>query len=104
MILPQTRGSEFASYLTRFSINAPVNGLYEVKAVLSQGGKSAEASTTFEVTGGQPSGDTEIASVLDAQLPLIPPDLWPSPFRPTRSSALWCRRSTQSSRMRPNTQ
>ena len=69
MILPQTRGSEFASYLTRFSINAPVNGLYEVKAVLSQGGKSAEASTTFEVTGGQPSGDTEIASVLDAQLP-----------------------------------
>ncbi|MGD0158122.1 MAG: hypothetical protein ABSB50_18685 [Terracidiphilus sp.] len=46
-----------------------MNGLYEVKAVLSQGGKSAEASTTFEVTGGQPSGDTEIASVFDAQLP-----------------------------------
>jgi len=33
------------------------------------------------VTGGQPSGDTEIASVLDAQLPLIPPERWPSPFR-----------------------
>ncbi len=69
MIVPQASGSEFASYLTSFSINPPVNGLYEVKAVLSQGGKSAEASTTFEVTGGQPSGDTEIASVLDAQLP-----------------------------------
>jgi VWFA-related protein len=69
MITPQASGSEFASYLTSFSINPPVNGLYEVKAVLSQGGKSAEASTTFEVTGGQPSGDTEIASVLDAQLP-----------------------------------
>ncbi len=69
MITPQASGSEFASYLTSFSINPPVNGLYEVKAVLSQGGKSAEASTTFEVTGGQPSGDTEIASVPDVQLP-----------------------------------
>jgi VWFA-related protein len=69
MITRQTSGSEFASYLNNFSINPPVNGLYEVKAVLSQGGKSAEASTTFEVTGGQPSGDTEIASVHDAQLP-----------------------------------
>ncbi|MGA2339037.1 MAG: VWA domain-containing protein [Terracidiphilus sp.] len=69
MITPQASGSEFASYLTSFSINPPVNGLYEVKAVLSQGGKSAEATTTFEVTGGQPSGDTEIASVPDVQLP-----------------------------------
>jgi VWFA-related protein len=69
MITRQASGTEFASYLNSFSFNPPVNGLYEVKAVLSQGGKSAEASTTFEVTGGQPSGDTEIASVHDAQLP-----------------------------------
>jgi VWFA-related protein len=65
----QASGSEFISHLDSFSINPPVNGLYEVKAVLSQGGKSAEASTTFEVTGGQPSGDTQIASVIDAPLP-----------------------------------
>jgi VWFA-related protein len=69
MIIPQASESEFASYLNSFSINPPVNGLYEVKAVLNQGGKSAEAGTTFEVTGGQPSGDTETVSVLDAQLP-----------------------------------
>jgi VWFA-related protein len=69
MTMRQASGSEFASFLNSFSINPPVNGLYEVKAVLSQGGKSAEASTTFEVTGGQPSDDAQIASVLDAQLP-----------------------------------
>ena len=68
MTMRQASGSEFASFLNSFSINPPMNGLYEVKAVLSQGGKSAEASTTFEVTGGQPSGDTAMASVLDAQL------------------------------------
>ncbi|MGO8935208.1 MAG: VWA domain-containing protein [Terracidiphilus sp.] len=72
MTVPQTRGSEFASYLSSFSINPPVNGAYEVKAVLSQGGRSAESSTAFEVTGGQQSGDIEIASVLDAPLPAHP--------------------------------
>ncbi len=69
MTTHQASGLEFASYLNSFSIDPPVNGLYEVKAILSQGGKSAEASTTLEVTGGQPSGDTEIASVLDKSLP-----------------------------------
>jgi hypothetical protein len=65
----QASGSEFASYLSSFSVNPPVDGLYEVKAILSQGGKSAEASTSFTLTGNEPDDETQIASVLNAQVP-----------------------------------
>jgi len=66
----QAIGSEFASYLNSIFNRPSVNGLYEVKAVLSQGGKSAEASTTFEVTGGQRPRHRD-ATVLDKSLPVI---------------------------------
>jgi VWFA-related protein len=65
----QASGSEFSSFLSSFSVNPPVDGLYEVKAIASQGGKSAEASTSFMLTGGQPADETEIASVLNSPVP-----------------------------------
>ncbi len=65
----QASGSEFASYLSSFAVNPPVDGLYEVKAIVSQGGKSAEAGTSFTLTGGEPSDETQIASVLNAPVP-----------------------------------
>jgi VWFA-related protein len=64
----QASGSEFASFLSSFSVSPPVDGLYEVKAIVSQGGKSAETSTSFTLAGDEPS-DTEIASMLNSAVP-----------------------------------
>ena len=65
----QASGSEFASFLSSFSVNPPVDGLYEVKAIVIQGGKSAEASTAFALAGGQPDDDIQVASVLNSLVP-----------------------------------
>jgi hypothetical protein len=65
----QASGSEFASYLSSFSVNPPVDGLYEVKAILSQGGKSAEAGTSFTLSGNEPDDETQVASMLNSQVP-----------------------------------
>jgi VWFA-related protein len=53
-------GQKFSSYLSRFSISPPQDGLYEVKATLSQGGKTSESSTSFTLTGSAmaPAGET----------------------------------------------
>jgi VWFA-related protein len=59
-------GKEFSTYLSRFSISPPQDGLYEVKATLSQGGKSYESSTSFNLSGSAtaPAGESaELASV-----------------------------------------
>jgi hypothetical protein len=64
--------SEFSSYLTTFSVNPPVNGLYEVRAVLSQGGNTSQARATFTLTGAPATGpdgvSTEIASTEPLQV------------------------------------
>ncbi len=51
MINRQASGAEYSSYLTSFSINPPRDGLYEVKASLKQGGKTAETGVTFTMSG-----------------------------------------------------
>jgi VWFA-related protein len=51
MINRQASGAEYSSYLTSFSVNPPMDGLYEVKATLKQGGKTAETGVTFTMTG-----------------------------------------------------
>jgi VWFA-related protein len=67
--------SEFSSYLTTFSLNPPVNGLYEIRAVLSQDGNTSQARATFTLTGAPASGSdgaaTEIAST--GPLKILPP-------------------------------
>ena len=62
----QADGSEFSSYLTRFTIGVPTDGQYEVKAILSQGGKTAQASAVFTLAGFPAS-----AEVADADLPAL---------------------------------
>jgi len=52
-------GQEFSSYLTGFSISPPVDGSYEVKATLSQGGKTAVTSAAFTLEGSEQGGDNE---------------------------------------------
>ena len=69
MISRQSSESEFSSYLTRFAINPPVDGLYEVKAILSQGGKTAETSTSFTLSGGQPATENEAAVEISSTAP-----------------------------------
>jgi VWFA-related protein len=43
----QVKGSEYTSYLNSFSIHTPKDGTYQVRVVLSQGGKAAEADASF---------------------------------------------------------
>jgi VWFA-related protein len=51
MIARQASGAEYSSYLTSFSVNPPMDGQYIAKASLSQGGKTAETSVSFTLTG-----------------------------------------------------
>jgi VWFA-related protein len=63
----QTEGSEFSSYLTRFSIDPTMAGQYEVKAILNQEGRSAQAGTTFTLAGTRQSSTNEA----DPNLPAL---------------------------------
>jgi VWFA-related protein len=67
MTAKQDGGSGFSSYLIRFSIDPPMDGQYEVKAILSQGGKTAQAGATFTLAGFQPSS----ADTADPNLPAL---------------------------------
>jgi len=72
MISRQASGLEFSSYLTSFSISSPVDGLYEVKAILSQAGKSAETSASFTLAGVEPGGENAAAAGVDSPAPARP--------------------------------
>ncbi|HEY1209258.1 MAG TPA: VWA domain-containing protein [Terracidiphilus sp.] len=72
MISHQSNESEFSSYLTSFAINPPVDGLYEVKAIMDQGGKTAETSTSFTLAGGQPATENEAAVEVSSAAPPRP--------------------------------
>ena len=65
-------GQEFSSYLSRFSISPPQDGLYEVKATLSQGGKTSESSTSFTLTGSATAPASESAAQGNSPLPDAP--------------------------------
>lgn len=58
----QSNGSEYSSYLSRFSIKAAQSGTYQVKAFLRQGEKTTEGETSFTLTGIPPSN--QIAEAL----------------------------------------
>lgn len=47
MIARQVNGTEYSSYLSSFVINPPEDGTYQVKVILRQDGKTAEADTSF---------------------------------------------------------
>ena len=72
MITRQASGSEYSSYLSSFSVSPPVDGLYEVKAVVSQGGRSAETGASFTLSGVQPGSDNAAVEEADSPAPARP--------------------------------
>lgn len=50
-ITRQVSGEEYFSLLTNFSIGRPTDGTFQIEAVLTQGGKSAESDTSFSLSG-----------------------------------------------------
>jgi hypothetical protein len=60
ILTQQVRKARFSSYLATLSIDPLQDGAYEVNAVLTQGGRIAEARASFTLAGVQPT--TEEAS------------------------------------------
>jgi VWFA-related protein len=60
ILTQQAREARFSSYLATLSIDSLKDGVYELDAVLTQGGKTAEARASFTLAGVQPA--TEEAS------------------------------------------
>jgi len=54
----QANGAEYLSYLSSFAIDPPKDGAYQVKVILSQGGKTAEADTSFTMSAEAEDTDT----------------------------------------------
>ena len=67
----QANSLEFASYGT-FSIQSAESGAYQVKALLRQGGKTAESETSFTLTG-IPSAHPVEEALIDPTSVAIPP-------------------------------
>ena len=61
MSAQQISGKEYVSYLSAFSINPPKDGTYQVKVLLTQGGKTAEADTSFTMTDAE-AAETDSAA------------------------------------------
>jgi hypothetical protein len=59
LVTRQVSEGEYLSYLTSFSLNSAPDGTYQVQAVLTQDGKTAESDTSFTLSGME---DTEPAS------------------------------------------
>jgi VWFA-related protein len=61
LVTHKADASEFSSYLAGFSIDPPMDGVYEIKAVLSEGGVTTEASAAFTMVG-RGLGESDSAS------------------------------------------
>jgi len=75
VISQQVGETEYSSYLSSFSINPPKDGAYQVKVMLSQGGKPAEANTTFTLTSAESAAPDEMgdsSALGNASLPAGP--------------------------------
>jgi VWFA-related protein len=79
VISQQARKTKFASYLANLSIDPPQVGLYEVKTILTQGEKTAEALTQFTLSGVQPANEEKVAASIAS---LLPPPAPGSPAAP----------------------
>ena len=66
-------GSEFYPVLKSFSISSAADGQYQVRATVTQGGKSAESTGTFALTGGE--GHETARGAGEASLQVDPPGL-----------------------------
>lgn len=51
LLARQVRGGEYYSYLGSFSLNPATDGTYQVEALLTEDGKTAESDTSFTLSG-----------------------------------------------------
>ena len=65
--------SSESAYLSSFTLNPPMDGAYEVKVILSRGGKTTEAKAGFTLTGVQPSNLYAVAASSEASVPEVAP-------------------------------
>jgi VWFA-related protein len=64
-------GTEAATHLATFPVSSLPDGLYEVLATLSQGGKMASAAISFNLTGGDPESEEPEAAGADLAAPVV---------------------------------
>jgi len=62
-------GTDYVSYLSSFSMNEPKDGAYQVKVMLSQGGKTVAEETSFAMTGVEGASADDPAGVGNAARP-----------------------------------
>ena len=84
----QARKAMFSSYLANLSIDSPGNSVYELKVVLNQGRKTAEARTQFTLTGIQPPTEEVLAPHSDSSTPGVAsnPPIASEPIVPSRGA------------------
>ena len=82
MMSREASEAEYSSYLISFSVNPPMDGLYEVKASLKQGEKTAENSVAFTLTGVSADAAAEQIHLFRITR-LTPSARWLSPLPPT---------------------
>jgi len=65
----QVRKARFSSYLATLSTDSLKDGVYQLDAVLTQGGKTAEARASFTLAGIQPATEEASAPRRDSSIP-----------------------------------
>jgi hypothetical protein len=65
----QVRKARFSSYLATLSTDSFKDGVYQLDAVLTQGGKTAEARASFTLAGIQPATEEASAPRRDSSIP-----------------------------------
>jgi len=84
----QADGAEFSSYLTKFMIDRPTTGVYEVKAILSTRAEDCANRRYITLAGFKRSStDTGIRIYLLSEPSHTLPARLPSPFRQTHSGS-----------------
>jgi VWFA-related protein len=69
ILTQQVRKARFSSYLATLSIDPLKDGAYEVNAVLTQGGKIAEARASFALAGVPPATEEALAARDGSSIP-----------------------------------
>ncbi len=63
LVTRQASGAEYFSYLGSFSLIPITDGKYQVEALLTQGGKTAESDTFFTLSGAEGAGSAALSNL-----------------------------------------
>lgn len=86
ILAQQVRKARFSSYLATLSTDSLTDGVYELDAVLTQGGKTAEARASFTLAGVQPATEEASAPGRGSSIPgsASSPPIAPETIAPAR--------------------